>query len=104
MNEVFTVVRKMFGSALQNYSTQTDLFVSLSPKGNGRALRLSPPLLLFLSPLAERLVAVAMTPQRFVDAQTGVLVTRDDLLSVLKDVTSLRVRVHLNASVDGPIR
>ncbi|XP_044032400.1 laminin subunit alpha-1 isoform X1 [Siniperca chuatsi] len=73
-------------------------------EGNGRALLLSPPLLLFLSPLAERLIAIVMAPRRFVDIQTGVLVTRDDLLSVLADMTSLRVRVHLNASADGPIR
>ncbi|XP_051240878.1 laminin subunit alpha-1 isoform X1 [Dicentrarchus labrax] len=73
-------------------------------EGNGRTLHLSPPLLLFLSPLAERSVAVMIASQRFVDVQTGVHVIRDDLLSVLADVTSLRVRVHLNASADGPIR
>uniref|UniRef100_A0A4W6ED91 Laminin subunit alpha-1 n=1 Tax=Lates calcarifer TaxID=8187 RepID=A0A4W6ED91_LATCA len=73
-------------------------------EGNGQAFRLSPPLLLFLSPLAERSVAVAMVPQRFMDDRTGGHVTRDDLLTVLTDVTSLRVRVHLNASADGPIR
>ncbi|KAM9337101.1 laminin subunit alpha-1 [Symphorus nematophorus] len=73
-------------------------------EGNGRALSLSPPLLLFLSPLAERSVAVAMAEQRFLDIQTGGRVARDDLLSVLADVTSLRVRVHLNSSADGPIR
>lgn len=73
-------------------------------QGNGRALRLSPPLLLFLSPLAESSVAVAMVGRHFLDVQTGVHVSHDDLLSVLADVTSLRVRVHLNASTDGPIR
>ncbi|XP_035475536.1 laminin subunit alpha-1 isoform X2 [Scophthalmus maximus] len=73
-------------------------------EGNGRALRLSPLLVLLLSPLAERSVALAMIPQRFVDDQTGDHVTRDDLLSVLAGMTSLRVRVHLNASADGPIR
>ncbi|KAM6908341.1 laminin subunit alpha-1 [Lycodopsis pacificus] len=73
-------------------------------EGNGRGLRLSPPLLLFLSELAERSVAVTMSPQRFLDLQTGVPVARDDLLSVLAEVTSLRVRVHLNASTEGPIR
>ncbi|XP_053198733.1 laminin subunit alpha-1 [Scomber japonicus] len=73
-------------------------------EGNGRALRLSPPHLLFLSPLAGRSVAMAMVPQRFLDMQTGRLITRDDLLSVLADVTSLMVRVHLNTSADGPIR
>ncbi|XP_071340289.1 laminin subunit alpha-1 [Trachinotus anak] len=73
-------------------------------EGYGQALRLSPFVPLFLSPLAERLVAVAMVPQQFVDDQTSVQVTRDDLLSVLSDMTSLRVRVHLNASAEGQIR
>uniref|UniRef100_A0A3B4U3K0 Laminin, alpha 1 n=1 Tax=Seriola dumerili TaxID=41447 RepID=A0A3B4U3K0_SERDU len=73
-------------------------------QGNGKALRLSPLFLLFLSPLSERFVAMAMVPQQFVDDQTGVKVNRDDLLSVLTDMTSLRVRVHLNASAEGPIR
>lgn len=73
-------------------------------QGNGRALRLSPPLVLFLSPLAERSVAMEMAGRHFLDVQTGVHVTRDDVLSVLANVTSLRVRVHLNASVDGQIR
>ncbi|XP_030253759.1 laminin subunit alpha-1 isoform X2 [Sparus aurata] len=72
-------------------------------EGNGRALRLSPPLLLFLSPLAERSVAVEMAGRHFLDVQTGLHVTRDDVLSVLADVTSLRVRVHLNNSADGQI-
>uniref|UniRef100_A0A8D3CGP1 Laminin, alpha 1 n=1 Tax=Scophthalmus maximus TaxID=52904 RepID=A0A8D3CGP1_SCOMX len=84
-----------------NYNTQTN---SPPLQGNGRALRLSPLLVLLLSPLAERSVALAMIPQRFVDDQTGDHVTRDDLLSVLAGMTSLRVRVHLNASADGPIR
>ncbi|KAI3355620.1 hypothetical protein L3Q82_018448 [Scortum barcoo] len=73
-------------------------------EGNSQTLRLSPPLLLFLSPLSECSVAVEISQQRFVDVQSGVHVTRDDLLSVLTDVTSLRVRIHLNASADGPIR
>ncbi|XP_076014482.1 laminin subunit alpha-1 [Genypterus blacodes] len=73
-------------------------------EGNGRAIRLSSPPLLFLSPLAERTVAVAILPQRFVDSNTGAHVTRDDLMSVLADVASFRIRVHLNSSTDGPIR
>uniref|UniRef100_A0A3P8UH74 Laminin, alpha 1 n=1 Tax=Amphiprion percula TaxID=161767 RepID=A0A3P8UH74_AMPPE len=44
------------------------------------------------------------TPTIFMDHQTGVPVTRDDLLSVLAGVTALMVRVHLNSSADGPIR
>ncbi|XP_029935743.1 laminin subunit alpha-1 [Myripristis murdjan] len=73
-------------------------------EGNGRTLRHAPPVLLFLSPLAESSVAMVMVPQGFVDVHTGVHVTRDDLLTVLADVASLRVRVHLNASADGPLR
>uniref|UniRef100_A0A8D3CIM4 Laminin, alpha 1 n=1 Tax=Scophthalmus maximus TaxID=52904 RepID=A0A8D3CIM4_SCOMX len=76
-------------STAQNYNTQTN---SPPLQGNGRALRLSPLLVLLLSPLAERSVALAMIPQRFVDDQTGDHVTRDDLLSVLAGMTSLRVR------------
>uniref|UniRef100_UPI003AAA22B1 laminin subunit alpha-1-like n=1 Tax=Centroberyx gerrardi TaxID=166262 RepID=UPI003AAA22B1 len=73
-------------------------------EGNGRTLRSS--LLSSSSSLRwpSASVAVAMVPQGFVDVHTGVHVTRDDLLTVLADVASLRVRVHLNASADGPIR
>lgn len=42
--------------------------------------------------------------QWFVDAEAGVRVSRDDVMSVLADVTALRVRVHLNTSAAGPIR
>ncbi|XP_053268611.1 laminin subunit alpha-1 [Pleuronectes platessa] len=73
-------------------------------EGRGQTLRLSPPLVLVLSPLAEHSVSVAMLPQKFVDGQTGVPVPRDDLLSVLYHVTSLTVRVHLNNSANWPIR
>ncbi|XP_062236101.1 laminin subunit alpha-1 [Platichthys flesus] len=73
-------------------------------EGKGQTLRLSPPLVLVLSPLAELSVSVAMIPQKFVDDQTGFPVPRDDLLSVLYDVTSLTVRVHLNNSANWPIR
>ncbi|KAK5850322.1 hypothetical protein PBY51_014581 [Eleginops maclovinus] len=73
-------------------------------EGNGRSLRLSPPLRLFLSELSERSVGLAMAPWQFIGMETGATVTRDDLLTVLADVTSLRVRVHLNASANGPIR
>ncbi|XP_069368064.1 laminin subunit alpha-1 isoform X2 [Paralichthys olivaceus] len=73
-------------------------------EGNGQTLRLSPPLVLLLSPLAEDSVSMAMVPQKFVDDQTSDAVSRDDLLSVLYHVTSLTVRVHLNNSANGPIR
>ncbi|XP_030612396.1 laminin subunit alpha-1 [Archocentrus centrarchus] len=73
-------------------------------KGNGLVLHLAPPLLLSLSPLAERLVTVPVVWQQFVYDQTGDHVTRDDLLLVLADVTSLIVRVYLNTPAHGPIR
>lgn len=47
---------------------------------------------------------MTMSEDHFLDVLTGVDVTRDDLLSVLADVTSLRVQLHLNDSADGPIR
>ncbi|XP_069033643.1 laminin subunit alpha-1 [Embiotoca jacksoni] len=88
---------------LDNEDRSVSAHCDIIIEGNGRALRLSPPLLIFLSPLAECSVTMAMIPRRFVDDQTGVHVTRDDLLPVLAGVTSLLIRVHLNAS-DGPIR
>nr|XP_046227110.1 laminin subunit alpha-1 [Scatophagus argus] len=81
-------------------TTHTDIIL----EGNGHIVRLSPPLLLFLSPLAESSVAMVMVESQFLDDQTGIHITRDDLLSVLADVTSLRIQVHLNSSADGPIR
>ncbi|XP_058485060.1 laminin subunit alpha-1 isoform X1 [Solea solea] len=73
-------------------------------EGNGEVVRLSPRVPVLLSPLAERSVAVAIVPQHFVHDQTGVDVTRDVLLSVLTNVTSLRVRVHLDIPADRLIR
>ncbi|KAG7222970.1 hypothetical protein INR49_029192 [Caranx melampygus] len=81
-------------------SVHSDIII----EGNGQTLRLAQLLPLFLSPLAERLVSVALVPRQFMDDQTGVEITHDDMLSVLVDVTSLRVRVHLNAPAEGPIR
>ncbi|XP_061877295.1 laminin subunit alpha-1 isoform X1 [Entelurus aequoreus] len=73
-------------------------------EGNGRALHLSPPRVLSLSSSTEHSVAVAMLPKQFVNEQTGVQVSRDDLLSVFAEVTSLRVSVHLNSSARGAIQ
>ncbi|XP_065805141.1 laminin subunit alpha-1 [Labrus bergylta] len=72
-------------------------------EGNSQAVHLSLPVLLVLSPLAERSVALTMTPRQFVKVEMGHRVTRDDLLSVLADVTTLKVKIHVNASTDGPI-
>ncbi|XP_019743054.1 laminin subunit alpha-1 [Hippocampus comes] len=73
-------------------------------QGNGRALRLSPPHVLFLSPSAEHAAATRLLPSRFVDRETGVRVSRDDLLTVFAGVTSFGVRVHLDASAGGAMR
>uniref|UniRef100_A0A3Q2YRN2 Laminin N-terminal domain-containing protein n=1 Tax=Hippocampus comes TaxID=109280 RepID=A0A3Q2YRN2_HIPCM len=77
---------------------------SCPPQGNGRALRLSPPHVLFLSPSAEHAAATRLLPSRFVDRETGVRVSRDDLLTVFAGVTSFGVRVHLDASAGGAMR
>ncbi|XP_026219418.1 laminin subunit alpha-1 [Anabas testudineus] len=89
---------------LDNHDQSLPAHSDIIMEGNGQALRLSPPLLLFLSPLAERLVSVQIVPQQFVDDKTGVPVSRDDMMSVLADITSLWVRVHLNTSAAGPIQ
>ncbi|KAK7893585.1 hypothetical protein WMY93_022737 [Mugilogobius chulae] len=47
---------------------------------------------------------VLIGPHQFVDDVRGSHVTRDELLTVLSDVTTLRVRVLLNSSAAGPIR
>ncbi|XP_055022543.1 laminin subunit alpha-1 [Boleophthalmus pectinirostris] len=84
----------------RSLSAHSDVII----QGNGRSLRLSRPHLVSLSPLSERSVAVVMGPHQFVDDVRGDHVTRDDLLTVLSDVTTLRVRVLLNSSAAGPIR
>ncbi|KAL6097440.1 lama1 [Pungitius sinensis] len=89
---------------LDNQDHSLPVHSDLIIEGNGRALRLSPHVVLSLSELAERSVAVTMAEQKFVDVQLGTHVTRDDLLSVMAHVTSLTVRVHLNASTEGPVR
>ena len=61
------------------------------------------PRLLFLTPLANQSVSMAMTPQSFVDERGIGRVTRDDLLTVLAGLTTLRVNVRLNASASGPL-
>ncbi|CAJ1081613.1 laminin subunit alpha-1 isoform X3 [Xyrichtys novacula] len=72
-------------------------------EGNGQRVHLLPRVLAFLSPLAEQSVAVAVVPNGFAEVQTGRRITRDDLLSILADVSALRVEVRLNASADGPV-
>lgn len=79
------------------------VFSPLCLQGNHRSLHSSPHIL-FLSPLAESSVAVAMVDREFRDVETGNPVGRDELLSALANITTLAVRVHLNASADGPVR
>ncbi|KAM9775357.1 laminin subunit alpha-1 isoform 2-T2 [Syngnathus typhle] len=91
-----------YGGSLDNNFVPASTNVIV--QGNGRALRFSSPRVLVLSPSAKRSVAVRVLPNQFVDQQSGDPVSRDDLLSVLAEVTSLRVRVHLNASAGGDVR
>lgn len=89
---------------IYDYGICKDFNLSVSHlQGNGHALHFST-LLLFLSPLAESSVSMVMTEHHLLDVETGAHVTRDDLLSVLVDMTSLTVRARMNASADGPIR
>ncbi|XP_061568927.1 laminin subunit alpha-1 [Cololabis saira] len=94
----------LYDISLNNEDRSVPAHCDIIIEGNDRALRLSPPRLLRLSPLAEQTVAVAMVPQSFVDDHTGARVTRDDLLFVLAHLELLLVRTHLNTSTDGPIR
>ncbi|KAM6900446.1 laminin subunit alpha-1 [Xenentodon cancila] len=94
----------LYDILLNNEARSVPAHCDIIIKGNGRALRLSPPLLLRLSPMAEQSVAVTMVPQSFVDDHTGAHITRDDLLSVLADLALMLVRTHMNSSIDGQIR
>lgn len=58
----------------------------------------------FLNPHREQQVALHLMPHVFIDVYTERPVQRDELMSVLADVASLRVRAHLNTSVDGVLR
>ncbi|KAM4543486.1 laminin subunit alpha-1 [Fundulus diaphanus] len=100
----FFMYSVVYDVPLDNEDQTLPVLSDVIMEGNGRTLRLSPPLLLFLSPLAEQSVSVEMFPQQFVDHQTGGPITRDDLLLVLADLASLSVRVHLNASAERQIR
>ncbi|XP_056439932.1 laminin subunit alpha-1 [Gadus chalcogrammus] len=88
---------------LDNYDRTVPAHCDIIIEGNGKSLRQSLPRLLFLTPLANQSVSMAMTPQSFVDERGIGRVTRDDLLTVLAGVTALRVNVRLNASASGPL-
>uniref|UniRef100_A0A3B3VSZ9 Laminin A chain n=1 Tax=Poecilia latipinna TaxID=48699 RepID=A0A3B3VSZ9_9TELE len=85
---VFSVV---YDVAPDNRDQTLTVLSDVIMQGNGRTLRLSPPLLLFLSPKAVQPVAMEIYPDRFVDNRTGGPVTRHDLLLVLTDLTLLMV-------------
>ncbi|KAJ8010618.1 hypothetical protein DPEC_G00076940 [Dallia pectoralis] len=73
-------------------------------EGNGRTLRQTTSRHLFLTPLREQLVTMQLLPEGFLDLHSGQRVDRDQLMTVLADVTGLRVRGHLNASAEGALR
>ncbi|XP_074549755.1 laminin subunit alpha-1 [Halichoeres trimaculatus] len=93
----------MYDIPLDNEDHSLPAHCNIIIEGNGQRVHLSHPVHAFLSPLAEQSFAMALAPRGFVEVQTHRHVTRDDLLSVLADVTALRVKVHLNATADGPI-
>ncbi|XP_072536108.1 laminin subunit alpha-1 [Salminus brasiliensis] len=73
-------------------------------QGNGRTLRQLQSKQVFLNPHTEQHVVLEFLPHFFVDMHTERRVQRDELMSVLADVASLRIRAHLNTSVDGVLR
>ncbi|XP_007232077.3 laminin subunit alpha-1 [Astyanax mexicanus] len=73
-------------------------------QGNGRSLRQLQSRRVFLNPHMEQHVVLEFLPHFFVDMHTERRVQRDELMSVLADVASLRIRAHLNTSVDGVLR
>ncbi|KAF4087881.1 hypothetical protein AMELA_G00076420 [Ameiurus melas] len=73
-------------------------------EGNGKALLQLLPRRVFLNPHREQQVALELLPHAFIDVHTERRVQRDELMSVLADVASLRIRAHLNTSVDGVLR
>uniref|UniRef100_W5LFW3 Basement membrane-specific heparan sulfate proteoglycan core protein n=1 Tax=Astyanax mexicanus TaxID=7994 RepID=W5LFW3_ASTMX len=73
-------------------------------QGNGRSLRQLQSRRVFLNPHMEQHVVLEFLPHFFVDMHMERRVQRDELMSVLADVASLRIRAHLNTSVDGVLR
>ncbi|XP_077592476.1 laminin subunit alpha-1 [Stigmatopora nigra] len=72
-------------------------------QGDGRTLRLSALRAVLLSPSERRSVAVEVLPRHFVREGRSAAVSRHDLMSVLAEVTSLRVEVHVDASAGGAV-
>ncbi|TSK16092.1 Laminin subunit alpha-1 [Bagarius yarrelli] len=73
-------------------------------EGNGKALRQLFSKRVFLNPHREQQVALEFLPHAFIDKHTERRVQKDELMSVLADVASLRIRAHLNSTVDGVLR
>ncbi|XP_062847310.1 laminin subunit alpha-1 [Trichomycterus rosablanca] len=73
-------------------------------EGNGKRLRQFMPRHVFLSPHREQQVALEILPHIFVDVHTERKVQKDELMNVLADVATLRIRAHLNTSVEGVLR
>ncbi|XP_017562320.2 laminin subunit alpha-1 [Pygocentrus nattereri] len=73
-------------------------------QGNGRTMRQQQSRSVLLNPHREQQVVLEILPRLFVDVHTERRVQRDELMSVLADVASLRIRAHLNSSVDGVLR
>lgn len=55
-------------------------------------------------PTMERSVTMEVLPQHFVGLQWGRAAERDELMTVLEDLSGLRVRGRFNGSVEGTVR
>ncbi|KAL2085445.1 hypothetical protein ACEWY4_018765 [Coilia grayii] len=90
--------------AIENVDKTLPAHLDFIIEGNGRSLRQSPSRRLLLTPLREEEVSVEVVPHSFVDLHTGRRVQRDELMMVLADVASLRIRLYLNTSAEGDLR
>ncbi|XP_063063630.1 laminin subunit alpha-1 [Engraulis encrasicolus] len=90
--------------AIENVDKTLPAHLDFIIEGNGRSLRQSPSRRLLLTPLREEEVAVELVPHSFVDLHTARRVQRDELMMVLADVASLRIRLYLNTSAEGDLR
>ncbi|XDV48183.1 hypothetical protein PO909_017644 [Leuciscus waleckii] len=73
-------------------------------EGNGRTLRQTPSSRLLLNAHTEQLVSIQIVPHSFSDAHSGRSVQRDELMTLLVDLATLRVRAQLEASAEGTLR
>ncbi|XP_076827529.1 laminin subunit alpha-1 isoform X2 [Brachyhypopomus gauderio] len=106
---------KAYGTIL-NYSVAYDVSVDSNLdktlpshfeviiEGNGVTLQQLQAHQVLLSPHGEQRVALELTAHVFMDTHTRRPAQRDQLMSVLAHVSSLRIRTHLNASVEGVLR